>query len=684
MAAPRTQLDFTTLNPPQREAVEHEGSPLLVLAGAGSGKTRVITYRIARLLFDGVPGESILGVTFTNKAAREMRERMTALVGRRAQRVHLSTFHALGLTIVKEDHDVVGLRRGFTIFDTSDQMSVLREQMRRVRVADRRLDTYKILEKILATKRARRNEVEIDWGDDYELAAYELYPRYLEEMKAYNAVDFDDLILHASDILSQPDRALKWSTRYEHILVDEYQDTSPDQLDLLRVLAGTGQNLCVVGDDDQSIYAWRGAAVDNILSFARHFDGAREVVLDQNYRSTNSILRAANAVIVNNAARKEKELWSASGEGEPVEIVACSTAEDEAEFVAHTIQRMVYEGRSFEDFAVLYRSNTQSRIFEETLALEKVPYRLVGGQSLFDKKEVRDALAFLSVVQNPFDEVSLRRIINVPPRGIGPATVQRLTQYAEENGMALWSAMGRAEHVPELDTRARGAISEFLELMQRHAYELREASAHGLGDAVERFLEALDLRDHILTADDAPKISARRLENLDQVVRSVRRFADYAEDVDEPLGEFLRSTALVREKDEDESEAAKGKVTLMTLHSAKGLEFPHVFLVGMEEDILPHRRTLEEGEDLGEERRLCYVGITRARRKLWMTHAVTRVRYGKVDPRTPSRFLDEIPDGEWVRRTSRAEAEGDEDDAEAAADEFFRRMRETLNVDEEG
>ncbi|MEM6731516.1 MAG: UvrD-helicase domain-containing protein, partial [Myxococcota bacterium] len=372
------RLDFTTLNPPQREAVDHSGTPLLVLAGAGSGKTRVITYRIARLLFDRIKAERILGVTFTNKAAREMRERMSGLVGRRGRDVHLSTFHSLGLTIVKEDYATVGLRRGFAIYDTSDQMSLLRELMRRVRVADRRLDTYKVLEKILATKRKRLDEVQIDWGDDYEFAAYELYPRYREQMKAYNAVDFDDLILLASDILSEPGKALKWSNRYDHILVDEYQDTSPDQLDLLRVLAGEGQNLCVVGDDDQSIYAWRGAAVDNILSFANHFRGAREVVLDQNYRSTSNILRAANAVIANNAARKEKSLWSASGDGEPVEVVGCGGAEDEAEFVAHTIHRMVYEGHKFDEFAVLYRSNTQNKVLEETMLLEKIPYRIVG------------------------------------------------------------------------------------------------------------------------------------------------------------------------------------------------------------------------------------------------------------------------------------------------------------------
>ncbi|MEO0812464.1 MAG: 3'-5' exonuclease, partial [Myxococcota bacterium] len=405
--------------------------------------------------------------------------------------------------------------------------------------------------------------------------------------------------------------------------------------------------------------------------------------LDQNYRSTNNILRAANSVIVNNASRKEKELWSASGDGDPVEVVACGGAEDEAEFVAHTIQRMVYEGHSFDEFAVLYRSNNQNRILEETMALEKVPYRIIGGQSLFDKKEVRDALAFLSVVQNPFDEVSLRRIVNVPPRGIGPTTVQRLTDYAESQSVALWTAMTRAEAVPDLDPRARGAVGQFVALMNEHAPALREATPSSIGDAVESFLEVLELRDHILAADDAPKISARRLENLDQVIHSVRRFSEYTDAQDSLLDEFLRTTALVRDQEEDEAEAAKGKVTLMTLHSAKGLEFPYVFLVGMEEDILPHKRTIEEGQDLGEERRLCYVGITRARQKLWMTYAALRVKYGKPEPRTPSRFLDEIPDGEWIRRTSRAEAEHDEGDEDAAADEFFRRMRETLGVDAE-
>lgn len=680
MAAPRSSLDFSTLNPPQREAVEHEGAPLLVLAGAGSGKTRVITYRIARLLLEGVPGERILGVTFTNKAAKEMRERMSTLVGRRGRAVHLSTFHSLGLAVVKEDAAVVGLRKGFAIYDTSDQMSLLRELMRRVKVADRRLDVYKVLETILATKRARRKEVEIDWGDDYELAAHELYPRYLEQMEAYNAVDFDDLILKAADILSQPDLALKWGNRYEHLLVDEYQDTSPDQLDLLRVLAGEGRNLCVVGDDDQSIYAWRGAAVGNILAFGEHFPGAREVVLDQNYRSTNNILRAANAVIAHNATRKHKQLWSSSGEGETIDVIACANADDEAEFVAQTIQRLVYDGHRYEDFAILYRSNAQNKILEEAMLLEKIPYRIVGGQSLFDRKEVRDAIAFLAVAQNPYDEVSLRRIINVPPRGIGPTTVQRLTEYAEREGMSLWSALGRAESIPDLKPQAREAIGAFLSLLNSHAPALREAGRGQLGDMVEQFLQALELRDYVLSADDAPKIAAKRLENLDQVVHSVRRFD---ENRDGGLADFLRSTALVREKDESSADESSGKVTLMTLHSAKGLEFPRVFFVGMEEDVLPHRRTVEEGEDLSEERRLCYVGITRARLKLWLTYAVSRVRNGKPEPRSPSRFLQEIPEGDWVIRTSRTDHENNEEDADDAAGEFFRRMREELGVDEE-
>ena len=678
MALKHAHLDFHTLNPQQRAAVEHDGAPLLVLAGAGSGKTRVITYRIARLLLDGIPGERILGVTFTNKAAKEMRERMSELAGSRARDVQLSTFQRLGLSILKEDYEVVGLRRGFAIYDTSDQTSLLREMMRRLSVADRRLDASKVLDRVLAAKRQRLEEVPIDRGDDYEFAAHELYPRYREQMRAYNAVDFDDLILGAVDVLREPSRALKWSNRFQHILVDEYQDTSPDQLELLRDLAGDGHNLSVVGDDDQSIYARRGAVADNILAFTRQFAAAKEIVLDQNYRSTNNILRAANAVIANNAVRKMKNLWSASGDGDAIEVVACPGADEEAEFVAGTIQRLVYQGQSYQDFAILYRSNNQGRLLEETLALERIPYRVVGGQSLFDRKDVRDALAYLSFINNPTDEVSLRRVINLPPRGIGPKTLQRITEYAESSRVSLWSALRRVDRIDGLETRAHASVGNFVALIEGHADGLRARTTSGLAERVQHLFDALGLREHILESDDTAKVLGRRLENFDQVLHALRRFEQQAGSSG-GLESFLRNTALARDS-ETEEESDVSKVTLITLHSAKGLEFPCVFLVGMEEDLLPHRRAVEEASDLGEERRLCYVGITRAQQRLWLTYASRRVRYGKGEPRNPSRFLDELPEGEGVIRTA-ANADGDGEEAEAAADAFFERMRSQLGID---
>ncbi len=448
-------LDLSTLNPPQRDAVLHVNGPLLVLAGAGSGKTRVIIHRIAHLLQLGTAPDRILGVTFTNKSATEMRERLKKMVGRTAHRVQLSTFHALGLNILREEYDAAGLSAGFSIYDTGDQMGLVRELLRQTRVADRRLDAYKILEVILAAKRKRLAEVKFDTGDDYEMAAYDLYPRYVEQMRAYNAVDYDDLLLRSKSALEHPAVRDRWSQRYDYLLVDEYQDTSPDQLELLQVLAARHGNVCVVGDDDQAIYAWRGAAVDNILSFASQFPGTREIVLDQNYRSTSNILASANAVIKNNVTRKQKVLWSALGEGEPVEVVACADAEDEAEFVIDMIGKLIYQNVKHHDIAILYRANAQSQIFEETMALEKIPFRVVGGQEFFDRKEVRDAVAFLQVAQNPYDEVSLRRIINVPPRGIGATSVERLVKYGESTGKGLWHAMTYGGANVDLPPQAR-------------------------------------------------------------------------------------------------------------------------------------------------------------------------------------------------------------------------------------
>lgn len=673
-------FDLSGLNAPQREAVEHHEGPLLVLAGAGSGKTRVIIYRIARLIYDGVPAEKILGVTFTNKAAKEMRQRLSALVGRRASKVTLSTFHALGLTILKEEHAGVGLRAGFCIYDTSDQLSLLRDLMRQVKVADRRLDASKVLDIVLRTKRERREEVELQWGDDYEMAAYDLYPKYVAQMRAFNAIDFDDLLLLSQDLLAMPDVRARWAERFDFLLVDEYQDTSPDQLELVRALAGPEQNVCAVGDDDQAIYAWRGAAVDNILSFSRHFTPTKEVVLDQNYRSTGNILAAANAIISNNTQRKLKKLWSGGGAGAPVEVVQCQDEEDEATFGVETIRRLNYEGVPYGDIAVLYRSNVQSRLFEETLALERVPYRVVGGQAFFDRKEVRDAMAFLTAVHNPEDEVAIRRIINVPPRGIGAASLDRLVEFGEKYRIGLWGALQAADNVPDLPKPAAAGARALVDTLTPYAERLQAATPGEAAPLVRDLFAQLHLKDAILQADDSPSIATRRLENLEEVQNAVGRFEQRMESREPPLGEFLRASALVRSADDDE-EALANQVTLMTLHSAKGLEFPYVLMVGVEEELLPHRRSLEMGGELSEERRLCYVGITRARKHLWLTLARHRRKHGKMVERSPSRFLEELPSGEGVKRWSRDAAPVTEEDQDVKAQEFFARMRAQLGID---
>ena len=677
-AATNARLDLSTLNAPQREAVMHGEGPLLVLAGAGSGKTRVIIFRIARLIDDGVAPQHILGVTFTNKAAREMRQRLSVLVGRRAAKVTLCTFHALGLAILKEEYRAAGLRRQFCIYDTADQLSLVRELMRQVKVADRRLDAARVLDILLCTKRARLQEVQLDWGDDYELAAFDLYPRYIEQMRAFNAIDFDDLILRSQNVLTEPNIAARWTERFTHLLVDEYQDTSPDQLELIRALAGLRQNICAVGDDDQAIYGWRGAAVDNILAFSTHFHPTHEVVLDQNYRSTGSILHAANAIIRNNKQRKIKQLWSGGGRGEPVAVFECLHDEDEATFVTETIHRLHYDGVSYDDIAILYRSNVQSRIFEETLGLENVPFRVVGGQAFFDRKEVRDALAFLAVAHNPFDEVALRRIVNVPPRGIGAASLEHLADYGERHGVGLWGALQAASSITALPKNAALGAAALVQLLQPAAARLQAARVGEVAPLVRELFAALRMEDSILAADDSPSLATRRLENLQAVQESVARFESRAVDSTAPLSDFLRSASLVRNR-EEEDDAPKNQVTLMTLHSAKGLEFCHVFMVGVEEDLLPHARSLEVGGgDLCEERRLCYVGMTRARQRLWLSWARHRMRHGKMIERCPSRFLQELPE-EGVTSSSRAApAQEKTDDDMAAA--FFKKMRDQLGI----
>ncbi len=655
----------------------HGEGPLLVLAGAGSGKTRVIIHRIAHLITQGVSPQKILGLTFTNKAAQEMKGRLRVLMGRQSTGVTLSTFHALGLSILREETEAAGLQKGFVVYDTSDQESLVRELLRQVKVADRRLDVSRILSIVLRTKKARLDEVALDWGDEYELAAYTLYPKYRAQMRAFNAIDFDDLIILAQDVLGNAHVRQRWSKRYQYLLVDEYQDTSPDQLELVRVLAGDSCNVCAVGDDDQAIYAWRGAAVDNILSFSKHFKNTKEVVLDQNYRSTGHILTAANKVIQHNSKRKVKNLWSSRGEGEPVDVVCCGDAEDEAECVTETVQKLLYEGAKPEDIAVLYRSNVQSRVIEETFALHGIAFRVVGGQAFFDRKEVKDAMAFLSVLHNPKDDIALRRIVNVPPRGVGPASIERLVLYAQERGVGLWEALKHAHEVEGLPKASVAGAQAFVSLMEHHRGHVQNAAKGCLAQAVKNFLDALGLREAILQADDAASVCQRRLDNVEEVVHAVERFERFWQEHGDVFGAFIVHSSIVRDVATEDEESFKGRVTLMTLHSAKGLEFPYVMMVGVEEDILPHKKSMEGGLDVSEERRLCYVGITRARKKLWMLHTSVRNKHGKTTPVGMSRFLQDLGEGPYVRRYNRTPPTSQQD-AQALAAEFFRKIQQQL------
>lgn len=679
------------LNEAQAAAVTHTDGPLLVLAGAGSGKTRVIISRIARLIAEGVAPAQILAVTFTNKAAKEMRERLALMAGQAAVQVRLCTFHALGLSILREEHEAAGLKKHFAIYDTADLMGVVRELTRQGQLADRRLDVQRLLDHLQAAKRAGLAEVPLQWGDDYELAAYDLYPRYLAQMRAFGAIDFDDLILRSTRVLAQPDVAARWRHRFAHVLVDEYQDTSPDQLALMQSLVPAGGNVCAVGDDDQAIYAWRGAAADNIGAFVRAFPGAKQVILTANYRSTAAILSAANAVIAHNTARTAKVLQSQQGEGEPVEVVQLSTCEEEASFVAERIHALLGRGHKAEDVAVLFRANSQSRLLEETLRAERIPTRVVGGQSLFDRKETRDLFAFLQLCVTPHDEVALRRVINVPPRGIGPTTLERLTGHADGAGVSLWQALAQAPHIAGLPAQAVRGAQELRDALIGARAQFAQAGAGNIADIAEQLVTTLGMHRAIDTANETSSLQTRRHENLHSGVRSLGRYATRAQardDAERGIGcllGFLRAQSL-RQDAEDENEP-QGAVHLMTVHAAKGLEFPYVFVVGLEEGLLPHKRSLEDwqagkADTLCEERRLCYVAITRARHKLYLTHARHRRKHGRLEDRTPSRFLQELPDS-VVRRTHDGPCDDDNDEArqQAAAEHFFASMRIKLGID---
>jgi DNA helicase-2/ATP-dependent DNA helicase PcrA len=667
-------LDLSTLNPPQREAVTTVEGPLLVLAGAGSGKTRVITHRIAWLVVNGVAPEAILAVTFTNKAAREMRQRVAALVPAGGA-PFVSTFHSFGLWLLREEHEAAGLPRRFAICDAGDQLALVKRCMREVKVDDRAFDARRVAAMLSAAKNALEDRIAVrpaGQGDDYDLVASEVLPRYGAALRAQRAVDFDDLIaLPVALLRRDAELRRRVQARFRYLLVDEYQDTNRCQLELLKLLAGEARNVCAVGDDDQAIYGWRGAEVKNILRFERHFPAAKEVRLEQNYRSTGRILACANGVIGKNPHRKPKRLWTAAGEGEPVKVAALTGEEEEARFVADAIARGRARGRGWAEFAVLYRLNAQSRPLEEALREASVPYHVRGGTAFFERAEVRDLLAYLKVCADARDEVSLARIVNVPARGLGDAAQERIGAWAREQGLPLAEALRRAEEVPDLARAAAGASASFVHLLERYAAAFRRGP---LGETARALVEEVGLYAHARAGVKSAGAAERKVDAIDGALRSLegweRRTARRP-----TLGGYLSALAL-DSREEEEAEEGEG-VSLMSLHAAKGLEFPVVFLVGMEEDLLPCSGIQGEARDLEEERRLAYVGMTRAREELTLTRVVARVKRGKTLPRTPSRFLEDLPRDAHVTWDPAKELEPP-DRVEARSTEVMAALRKRL------
>src|SRR6266542_2190263 len=667
-------LDLSTLNAPQHAAVTTTEGPLLVLAGAGSGKTRVIVHRIAYLLHSGADPESVLAVTFTNKAAEEMKERVAALAGPPGERVFVSTFHSFGLWLLQQEHAAAGLPKRFGICDAGDQVALVKRCMREVKVDDRAFDAHRVLSMVSRAKNEGRKRIRPKpegQGDDYDLVASEIQPRYERALAAQRAVDFDDLIARPVALL-QKDAALrgKYARRFRHLLVYEYQDTNAAQLDLLKLLAGEDRNVCAVGDDDQAIYGWRGAEVRNILRFEKHFPGAKEVRLEQNYRSTGHILACANAVIARNADRRPKKLFTTAGEGDRVRLVALPSEEDEARFVAEEIARLRREGRPLGDLAVLYRLNAQSRPLEEALREGSVPHTVHGGPAFFDRAEVRDLLAYLKVCVAPNDEVSLTRIVNVPARGIGDASLERIHVWAVERGVHLFDALARAAEVPDLARGAAERMGAFVALVERHRARFAQGKP---ADAARALVAEVDLYGHARSSVQSFEAGQRKVDAIDGILRSLD---GYEQRTARPkLATWLQRLALDSRAEEDP--AADGGVALMTLHAAKGLEFPVVFLVGAEEDLLPCAGIQGEARDLDEERRLAYVGITRARERLYLTRAATRTKRGKVLPRTPSRFLDDLP-AQAHEKVDPAAAQEAPEDVAAYASSVMAKLREKL------
>lgn len=631
------------LNPQQKQAVETVDGPLLIMAGAGSGKTRVLTHRIAYLIATRKAAPwSILAITFTNKAAREMQDRVEKLVGPSARDIWVSTFHSMCVKILRRDISRIGFSPNFTILDSADQLSVIKACLKELNIDAKKFDPKSFQAAIGSAKNElltpERYESRI--GDYFQGLAAKVYTLYQKKLKANNSLDFDDLIMTTIQLFKEVPEVLDfYQNKFQYIHVDEYQDTNRAQYMLCRMIADKHHRICVVGDSDQSIYRWRGADITNILNFEEDYPEAATILLEQNYRSTNNILQAANKVIANNTGRKSKKLWSNKGEGQKVKVYQADSEHEEGYFIVSQIKKGIEAGRSYSDFAVLYRTNAQSRVIEEILIKSEVPYQIVGGIRFYDRKEIKDLLAYLRLVSNPDDDISLIRIVNVPKRGIGDTTVDKLAEAAAQRGVSIFALLQDLDGL-NIAGKTKSALREFRAMIDNLHHMLEYLSVTEL---TEKLLEMTEYRME-LQREGTLEANAR-LENIDEFISVTMEFEKRNDD--KSLTAFLTDLALISDIDTMDKEpdgSAQNAVVLMTLHSAKGLEFPVVFIAGMEESVFPHSRALTDDEELEEERRLAYVGITRAEEELYLTSARMRTLFGRMSANAPSRFLKEIPE----------------------------------------
>ncbi|SCL87825.1 DNA helicase PcrA [Sporanaerobacter sp. PP17-6a] len=669
------------LNEKQKEGVLHTEGPLLILAGAGSGKTRVITHKIAYLIEEKrVFPSNILAITFTNKAAKEMKERVEGLLKGRVEDIWMGTFHSMCVRILRREIESIGYKRNFSIYDSLDQKTLVKEC-----ITEKNLNKETFQEKPIISIISSLKDDMIDpddyinenYKDYYRRNVGEIYDLYEEKLKKNNALDFDDLILKTVFLLKSDERIReKYQSKFEYIFVDEYQDTNKSQYELIKYLSGKHGNICVVGDEDQSVYGWRGADIRNILNFERDFKGAEVIKLEQNYRSTGNILDVANSIIKNNTERKGKKLWTAKERGQYATLKINFDEKEEANFVTQKVIDLIEEGKyKYGDFVILYRTNAQSRSFEETFIRNNIPYKIVGGLKFYDRKEVKDLIAYLRLIQNPLDDISLRRIINVPKRGIGASTLGKIEKYTSQTGESIYGALLDLDKIQGLSGRARNVIKSFTAMINKF---LAMKEIMGVRDFIE---EVVYSTGYIKELEEENSVESQsRIENLKEFISVAVDFETNYEGG--TLEDFLANVSLL--SDVDKTDERKDVVTMMTVHGAKGLEFPVVFLVGMEEGLFPISRALDSIHDMEEERRLCYVAVTRAEELLYISYANLRTIYGNTTYSLPSRFLKEIPDDmlKICKNGQRKEEQEDEIEYEERTD-IKNKFEKKVNLKED-